>query len=90
MTIFQIAALLLTITAIFSYVNFRFFKLPTAIGVMLIALLASVALVGQGTSVSAANFMRRHGSSGADRFRCDADAGDAQFHALCGGAPSES
>jgi monovalent cation:H+ antiporter, CPA1 family len=48
MTIFQIAALLLSITALFSYVNFRFFKLPTTIGVMLIALLASVALVAAG------------------------------------------
>lgn len=46
MSIFQIVALLLSITALFSYVNFRFFKLPTTIGVMLIALLASVAMVG--------------------------------------------
>jgi len=46
MTIFQIAALLLSITALFSYVNFRFFKLPTTIGVMLIALLVSVVVAG--------------------------------------------
>jgi CPA1 family monovalent cation:H+ antiporter len=45
MTIFQIAALLLSITAGFSYVNFRFFRLPTTIGVMLIALLASVVVI---------------------------------------------
>jgi CPA1 family monovalent cation:H+ antiporter len=45
MTIFQIAALLLSITALFSYVNYRFFKLPTTIGVMLIALLASVGVL---------------------------------------------
>lgn len=46
MTVFQIAALLLSVTALFSYVNFRFFKLPTTIGVMLIALLASVVVLG--------------------------------------------
>ncbi|HWA11232.1 MAG TPA: sodium:proton antiporter [Opitutaceae bacterium] len=46
MSIFQIAAPLLSITALFSYVNFRFFRLPTTIGVMLIALVVSVAVGG--------------------------------------------
>lgn len=46
MSAFQIAAALLSITALFSYVNFRFFKLPTTVGVMLIALLASLAVLG--------------------------------------------
>src|SRR4051812_941348 len=46
MTVFQLIALVLTITALFSYVNFRFIKLPTTIGVMLIALLASLGLIG--------------------------------------------
>ncbi|HEV2394008.1 MAG TPA: hypothetical protein VG146_16770 [Verrucomicrobiae bacterium] len=32
----QIIALLITITALFSYVNFRFFRLPTTIGVMVL------------------------------------------------------
>jgi len=46
MTAFQIAALLITLTALFSYVNYRFIRLPAMIGVMLIALAASLALAG--------------------------------------------
>ncbi len=45
MTVFEIIALLVSITAVFSYVNHRFIKLPTAIGVMSIALAFSLALV---------------------------------------------
>ena len=48
MTLFQIFAVLITLTALFSYVNFRFLKLPTTIGVMLIALLGSLALIAFG------------------------------------------
>lgn len=48
MTVFQIIAILISLTAIFSYLNFRFFKLPATIGVMLIALLMSLALIGAG------------------------------------------
>lgn len=48
MTVFQIIAFLISLTAIFSYLNFRFFKLPATIGVMLIALLMSLALIGAG------------------------------------------
>jgi CPA1 family monovalent cation:H+ antiporter len=46
MTIFQIAAILLTLTALFNYLNYRYIRLPTTIGVMLIALLFSLALIG--------------------------------------------
>ncbi len=48
MTIFQIIAILISLTALFSYLNYRFFKLPATIGVMLIALLVSLALIGIG------------------------------------------
>ena len=48
MTVFQIIAILITLTAIFSYLNFRYFKLPATIGVMLIALLVSLALITAG------------------------------------------
>ncbi len=41
----DLSALLLTLAAIFSYINFRFLKLPTTIGIMLIAMLVSVSLV---------------------------------------------
>ncbi|MGR3317632.1 MAG: cation:proton antiporter [Candidatus Anammoxibacter sp.] len=45
MEILDLAALLLSLAAIFSYINFRFIKLPTAIGIMLIAMVMSVTLV---------------------------------------------
>ena len=45
MEILDLSALLLTLAAIFSYINFRFLKLPTTIGIMLIAMLISVSLV---------------------------------------------
>ena len=48
MTAFQIIALLITLTALFSYLNYRYFKLPPTIGVMLIALLVSLGLIGGG------------------------------------------
>ncbi|HTL73787.1 MAG TPA: sodium:proton antiporter, partial [bacterium] len=46
MTIFDIIAILLTLTALFSYFNYRYIKLPTTIGVMLIALAVSLLLIG--------------------------------------------
>ncbi len=41
-------AALITITALFSFVNFRYIRLPTTIGVMLIALVVSLGLIGLG------------------------------------------
>jgi CPA1 family monovalent cation:H+ antiporter len=40
MTVFQIISILISLTALFSYLNFRFFKLPATIGVMLTLALA--------------------------------------------------
>jgi monovalent cation:H+ antiporter, CPA1 family len=48
MSVFQIIAILISLTAIFSYLNHRFFRLPATIGVMLIALLVSLGLIGAG------------------------------------------
>ena len=48
MTVFQIIAILISLTALFSYLNYRFFRLPPTIGVMLIALLVSAGLIGAG------------------------------------------
>jgi CPA1 family monovalent cation:H+ antiporter len=48
MTVFQIIAILISLTAMFSYLNFRYFKLPATIGVMLISLLVSLGLIGAG------------------------------------------
>ncbi len=63
MGFFEIAALVVVVTALFSYVNHRFLRLPTAIGVMLIALVISLALlgldrVGLGTSDLAVRLLR--------------------------------
>jgi len=43
---FELVALLLTLTALFSYFNFRWLKLPTTIGIMLIGLIISLCLIG--------------------------------------------
>jgi CPA1 family monovalent cation:H+ antiporter len=44
-TLFDVIAILLTLAAVFSYINYRFIKLPATIGVMLIALLLSLLLI---------------------------------------------
>jgi len=44
MSLFHIIAMLLTAAAIFSYINYRFLKLPTTIGIMLVALCFSLLL----------------------------------------------
>jgi len=44
-TLFDVIAVLLTLSALFSYINHRYIRLPATIGVMLIALLLSLALV---------------------------------------------
>jgi CPA1 family monovalent cation:H+ antiporter len=41
----DIIALLLSLAAIFSYINYRFLRLPSAIGLMLIALLMSLGII---------------------------------------------
>ena len=41
----DIAAICLAVTALLAYLNHRFVKLPTAIGVMVIALAISLAIV---------------------------------------------
>ena len=45
MRLFDIIAVLITLSALFSWFNYRFLKLPTAIGLMLIALLMSLTLL---------------------------------------------
>ena len=48
MDAFQISAMLLTLSALFSYINVRYVKLPTTIGLMVIALVASLGLLTAG------------------------------------------
>jgi CPA1 family monovalent cation:H+ antiporter len=45
MDFFQIATLLITLSALFSYVNFQYIRMPAKIGVMAIALALSLALL---------------------------------------------
>ena len=45
MELFNIIAFLITLSALFGYVNYRFIKLPTTIGLMLISILMSLSLV---------------------------------------------
>jgi len=46
--LFQIIATLLTVAALFSYLNHRFLRLPSTIGLMLIGLVFSLALIAVG------------------------------------------
>ena len=48
MDILDVAAVLITLSAIFSFLNHRYVRLPSAIGLMLIALCLSLALLGLG------------------------------------------
>jgi len=48
MTLFEMTALLMVLTALFSYLNYRVLHLPTTIGVMFIALAVSLGFVALG------------------------------------------
>lgn len=48
MTLFSIYSILVVIAALFAYINSRFIKLPPTIGLMLLALLSSIAVLGIG------------------------------------------
>lgn len=48
MTIFHIIAILVTLAALSSYINFRFIKLPSSIGLMAISLIASLGVIMMG------------------------------------------
>ena len=45
MSLFSLVSVLVSLAAVSSYVNYRYIKLPTTVGVMLVALVASLALV---------------------------------------------
>lgn len=48
MNLFEITAILMVLTAMFSYVNYRVLRMPTTIGVMFIALVSSLGFVALG------------------------------------------
>ncbi len=45
MSLFEIISLLLCLAAVFSYINYKYIKLPTTIGIMLLSLLFSLGLL---------------------------------------------
>ena len=45
MSFFSLVSILISLAAVSSYVNYRYIRLPTTVGVMLVALLASLTLV---------------------------------------------
>ena len=62
MNILDTAAILLTLAAVFGYINYRFFKLPTSIGILLIGLVLSILLLlfgGDAMKESADEFVTR-------------------------------
>ena len=48
MSIFSLIALLLTLTAVLAYINYRLIHLPTTVGLMGLSLVFSLALIGAG------------------------------------------
>lgn len=46
MTALQVASLLIVLAGVFGSINYLFFKLPSAIGILIVALLASVTVLG--------------------------------------------
>ncbi|RZK35831.1 MAG: hypothetical protein EOO61_11310 [Hymenobacter sp.] len=45
MEIYQLITLIIVLTAAFGYINFRFIKLPATIGIMLMAMVASLSII---------------------------------------------
>lgn len=66
MDLFQLSAALLSLAALFSYVNHRFLKLPTTIGLMLIAMASSLVLVAVGEIFPAVEAKAREHLEGVD------------------------
>ncbi|KAA3634371.1 MAG: sodium:proton antiporter [Proteobacteria bacterium] len=77
MTFFQILAVVLTATAFFAYLNYRFLRLPMVIGVMVLALATSLIVIGlDGFGLSLAD--------GAARLIAEIDFDDTLLHAMLG------
>jgi CPA1 family monovalent cation:H+ antiporter len=60
MTLFSLVSVLVSLAAVSSYVNYRYIKLPTTIGVMLMALVASLALILAGRAFAMTDKTREH------------------------------
>jgi CPA1 family monovalent cation:H+ antiporter len=74
---FHLVAALLVLAAGFSYLNYRFLKLPTTIGLMALALLSSAAVIAIGKVVPAVERQ-------AETFVHQLDLGEALLHGMLG------
>lgn len=77
MDLFELIALLLTLSAIFSYINHRWVKLPTTIGLMVIALVFSLGLIGLGVFVP-------HVEQKAEKIVSSVDFNETLMHGMLG------
>ncbi|MEO7393990.1 MAG: sodium:proton antiporter [Chitinophagaceae bacterium] len=48
MQVYNLITIIIVLTAVFSYINFKFLKLPATIGIMIISIIASLGVVGIG------------------------------------------
>ncbi len=48
MQLYNLITIIIVLTAVLGYINFRFLKLPTTIGIMIISIAASLVVVGIG------------------------------------------
>lgn len=48
MEVYNLITIIIVLTAVFGYINFRFLKLPATIGIMIISIVASLVIVGIG------------------------------------------
>jgi Na+:H+ antiporter len=75
MSLFDVLAILLTLTALFSYVNYRYIRLPTTIGVMLVSLIASLAIL-------ALDFLHAGLAAPVERLLAQVDFDEAVLHGM--------
>jgi CPA1 family monovalent cation:H+ antiporter len=60
MQLFDVVAVLVTVTALFSYLNHRYIRLHPSVGIMLVALVASLAVVAVGRVEPAVHALATH------------------------------
>ena len=84
LSLFEIAALLLALSALFGWFNHTVLKLPHTIGLLVMALVASIALLGLEAMFSGVGHYRYLARCDwPDRFLCHSDGGHAGLPAVC-------
>lgn len=77
MTVFDIAAVLITLAAVFGYLNYRFLRLPATTGILSIALLSSLFMVAADLLIPG-----WHLGAVLNRFLVDIDFNQALMHGM--------